>query len=417
MNTTTSRKTLSPRTAYPVVAGLIALALYASGTPSPIYGVYARVWGLSPAVLTLVYAVYAFGVLTTLVVAGRISDDVGRRPVLLTALATIALMTIPFMLARSVAWLLVARAIQGVATGAVMSTASAAMLDLHPRRDPAGVGRANGIVSNVGIGLGVLVSSALVQLAPAPRVLPYAAMLLLVILGWVGVFFMPEPVNGRKRLRLTVERPSVPPVVRRQFLLAALAAVASWSIGGLFLALGPDLTSTILQNDNVLLSGLPIIVLAGVGALSQVFFARIPAWKAASRGSVALATGVLAIVAAAAAGSSPLLFTGSAVAGLGFGLAFTGGLRALTAVIPGEHRAAVMAAFYVVAYVAISIPAVAAGFLTGPLGLDTTFEIFGSMVAVVALVVAVEAWRQRPRVELKSETLPVDRSQRAPVGV
>jgi MFS family permease len=414
---TTSRTTLSPRIAYPIAAALIGLALYASGTPSPIYGVYAQVWGLSPAVLTLVYAVYAFGVLTTLVLAGRISDDVGRRPVLLTAIGTIALMTIPFMLARSVAWLLVARAIQGLATGAVMSTASAAMLDLHPRRDPAGVGRANGIVSNVGIGLGVLVSSALVQLAPAPRVLPYAAMLLLVILGWLGVFFMPEPVKDRKRLRLTVERPSVPPVVRRQFLLAALAAIASWSIGGLFLSLGPDLTSAILQNNNVLLSGLPIIVLAGVGALSQVFFGHIAAWKAASRGSIALALGVVSIVGAAAAGSSVLLFAGSAVAGLGFGLAFTGGLRALTAVIPGEHRAAVMAAFYAVAYTAISVPAVAAGFLTEPLGLNTTFEVFGSIVAAVALVVAVEAWRQRPVVRPKSDALPVDASQSAPVGV
>lgn len=407
---TTSRRTLPPRIAYPVVAGLIGLALYASGTPSPIYGIYAHVWGLSPALLTLVYAVYAFGVLTTLVLAGRISDEVGRRPVLLTALGTIALMTIPFMLARSVGWLLVARAIQGLATGAVMSTASAAMLDLHPRRDPASVGRANGIVSNFGIGLGVLVSSALVQLAPSPRVLPYAAMLLLVIVGWLGVFFMPEPVAERKRLRLTVERPSVPPVVRRQFLLAALAAIASWSIGGLFLSLGPELTSTLLHNNNVLLSALPIIILAAVGSLSQVLFGHVAAWKAASRGSVALAVGVLLIVAAAAADSSPLLFAGSAAAGLGFGLAFMGGLRALTSVIPPEHRAAVMAAFYVVAYIAISVPAVLAGFLDEPLGLRPTFELFGSIVAAVALLVAVEAWRQRP-------TAPRARATATPVAV
>src|SRR6202012_4181022 len=115
------------------------------------------------------------------------------------------------------------------------------------------------------------------------------------VLGWIVFFFMPEPVAERKRLRLRIERPSVPPVVRRQFVLAALAAIASWSIGGLFLSLGPELTSTILSNDNVLVSSLPIIILGAVGALSQVLFGRMPAWKAASRGSVALTAGILAI--------------------------------------------------------------------------------------------------------------------------
>lgn len=400
-----SRRTLSPKIAYPIVAALIGLSLYASGTPSPIYGVYQQDWGLSTVMLTLVYATYAFGVLTTLILAGRISDEVGRRPVLLTALATIALMMIPFMLARSVGWLLVARAIQGLATGAVMSSASAAMLDLHPSRDAASVGRANGIVSNFGMGFGVLVSSVLVQFAPSPRVLPYAAVLLLVLLAWIGVFFIREPVKDRVRPRLKVERPSVPSSVRRQFLLAALAVISSWSIGGLFLALGPELAGTLLHSENVLLSALPVFVLAVAGSLSQVLFGRVPAWKAASVGSIGLSAGVLLIVAAAAADSSVLLFAGSVVAGLGFGLAFMGGLRALSAVIPSEHRASVMSAFYVIAYIALSVPAVLAGVLVEPLGLRPTFEIFGGVDAVVALLVAAEAWRQRP--QLMREPAPV----------
>ena len=56
-----------------------------------------------------------------------------------------------------------------------------------------------------------------------------------------------------------------------------------------------------------------------------------------------------------------------------------------------------MSAFYVVAYLSLSLPAVIAGFVVTPLGLDETFEIFGSVVAVIALLVALEAWRQRPQ--------------------
>ena len=84
------------------------------------------------------------------------------------------------MAADSVVWLFVARGLQGLATGLALGAASAAMLDLHPRRDPAGVGLANGVVSAGGLGLGMLASSAIVELLPAPRVLPYVLLLVAV---------------------------------------------------------------------------------------------------------------------------------------------------------------------------------------------------------------------------------------------
>jgi MFS family permease len=392
-----TRRTLSPRWAYVLVAAVIGLALFASGTPSPLYGVYRQLWGFSPVVLTLVYATYAFGVLTTLVLAGRVSDDVGRRPVLLAALGTLMGSTILFMLADSVLWLFVARAVQGLATGLALGAASAALLDLHPRHDPRGVGLTNGVVSAGGMGLGVLVSSTLVQWLPAPRVLPYVALLLLFALAFAGAKAMPEPVEGRRPLRLTAERPSVPPAVRRPFVLAALGVVSSWTIGGLFLALGPQLGASLFHTTNHLLAGVSVFALAGMGAVAQLLFRRSAPWVGACTGSVALAAGMLIVVAAAATESSALLLIGSLVGGGGFGVAFLGALRALSAAIPSAHRAQVMSAFYVVAYSSISLPAVLAGVLVTPLGLETTFELFGSVIAALALVVSFEAWRTRPR--------------------
>ena len=86
-----------PRLAYALAAAVIGLALFASVTPSPLYGIYSQLWGFSPAVLTLVYGTYAFGVLTTLILAGRLSDEVGRRPVLLVALGTLLATTLIYM--------------------------------------------------------------------------------------------------------------------------------------------------------------------------------------------------------------------------------------------------------------------------------------------------------------------------------
>ncbi|HET6548591.1 MAG TPA: MFS transporter [Solirubrobacter sp.] len=391
-----ARRELSPRLAYGLVVAVIGLALFASGTPSALYATYRELWGFSPVVLTLVYATYAFGVLAALILAGRVSDEWGRRPVLLVSLGTLLGTSVVFMLANSVAWLFVARGVQGLATGLALGAASAALLDLHPRRDPAGAGLANGVVSASGMGLGVLVSSVLVELAPAPRVLPYVALFVLFAIALTGALLMPEPVAERRRPRLTPQRPSVPAAVRRPFVLAALGVVSSWSIGGLFLSLGPQLAASLFGTTNHLVTGLGVFALAGSGAAAQLVFGRSAPWAGAAYGSLALSGGMVLIVLAAAADSAALYWAGAVIGGGGFGVAFLGGLRSLSAVIPPDHRAAVMSAFYIVAYAALSVPAILAGAVVTSLGLQATFELFGSVIAALALVVAFEAWRTRP---------------------
>jgi predicted MFS family arabinose efflux permease len=393
----TTRRTLPPPAAYALVTSVIGLALFASITPSPLYATYRELWGFSPLVLTLVYATYAIGVLVALIVAGRVSDEVGRRPVLLAALGTLMVTTGVFMAAGSVEWLFVARGLQGLATGLALGAASAAMLDLHPRRDPAAVGLANGVLSAAGLGLGMLASATIVELLPAPRVLPYVLLLVLFTVAFAGALLMPEPVDQRSQLRLTPQRPSVPAPVRRAFLLAALAVISSWSIGGLFFSLGPQLSSSLFHSADHLVSGLGVFLLAGSASVAQLAFGRSRPWAGAAGGSLALALGMLLIVAASAADSAALYVAGALIGGAGFGVAFLGALRALSAVIPPENRAAVMSAFYVVAYGSLSLPAILAGVLVTPLGLNTTFEVFGVAVAALALVVAFEAWRTRPQ--------------------
>ena len=393
LTSTDARRTLSPRVAYALVAAVIGLALFASATPSPLYPAYRELWDISPVVMTLVYATYAFGVFTTLTLAGRVSDQVGRRPVLLLALGTLMGATLLFMLADSVGWLFVARAVQGLATGLALGAASAALLDLHPRRDPAGVGLINGVVSAGGMGLGVLVSAAFVDLLPAPRVLPYVV---LFAIAFSGAVWMPEPVATRSQLQLRPQRPGVPPAARPAFLLAALGVTSSWSIGGLLLSLGPQLTQSLFHTTDPLVGGVSVFALAGSAAISPLVFRRTQPWAGATAGSVALATGMVLVVGAASSESSVLYLGGAVVGGAGFGVAFLGALRALSAAIPPAHRGAVMSAFYIVAYSALSLPAILAGVLVTPLGPRPTFEIFGSVIAALALVVAYLAGRTRP---------------------
>lgn len=399
------RRPLSPRMAYALSAAVVGLALFASGTPSPLYGLYDALWGFSTVVLTLVYATYAFGVVAALLVAGRVSDEIGRRPVLLAALSGVAASTVVYMLARSVVWLFVARGLQGLATGVALSAASAALLDLHPRRDPVAAGLSNGVASAGGMALGIFVSSAIVQALPVPRVLPYLVLAVLLVVAILATLRLDDPVSPKPGagVRLTLQRPSVPPPVRRAFLLAALAVTSSWSINGLFLSLGPRLASTLLGTDSVLLTGLVVSALPAAAALSMVLFGRGAPWAAASYGSLVLAAGMGLMVGAVSLGSAWLFVPATVVAGFGFGVAFLGALRSLSAAIPDHRRAAVMSAFYLVAYGALSLPAIAAGLLVAPLGLDPTFEILGAVIAGLALTVAAEALRTRPHAAVATQ--------------
>ncbi|HEY1920969.1 MAG TPA: MFS transporter [Streptosporangiaceae bacterium] len=392
----TRRRTLPHQLAYWHAAVVIGLCLFGSVVPSPLYHLYATLWHFSPVTLTLIYATYAFGVLAALLLTGRVSDQIGRRPVLLAALGTLMVSWVLFIVASSTAWLFVARGVQGLATGAALSAASAALLDLHVRRDPVSVGLANAVASCAGLGLGSLTSAVWVQAGIFPRTVPYVMLLVLFAIALAGAYWMPEPVLSRERFRLTPQRPSVPAGIRHPFLLAGLAVLGSWGIAGLFFSIGAELSAHLFSTTNVIVAGLGGILLTLVAALAQLVFHRVVPWLGASVGSAALAVGMVTIVIATAEDSSVLFVAGASVAGAGFGVSFLSGLRQLTSVIPAEHRASVMSAFYVVAYASLSVPAVIAGLVVTHLGLATTFETFGSLAALVALAMAAEAWRTRP---------------------
>jgi MFS family permease len=365
-------------------------------TPSPLYETHARLWHFSVLSLTLVYATYALGVLLTLLLAGGASDQVGRRPVLLASLGVLMVAAVLYIFADSITWLFVARALQGLATGAALSTASASMLDFHPRRDPTSVGVTNGVVSAAGMGLGTLISAALVLAGTAPRVLPYVVLVVLFGVAFLGAAVISDPVTSRSRLRLAPHKPHIPREVRGPFILAALAVLSSWSIGGLSFSLGPQLSGQLFRSTNSVVSALGIVMLAGAAAFSSLPSRRFGPRSATALGAALLATGMVLIVLAALWASSGYFIAGSVLAGVGFGLAFLGGLRGLITVIPPESRGSVMAAFYIVAYTSLSVPAVLAGVVVPHLGLRTTFEVFGSIVALIALLVTEEALRRSP---------------------
>ncbi len=383
-----SRTSLPLPLAFAAVAAVIGLALFASATPSALYVTYEARWHFSTPVLTLVYGIYAIGVLASLLLAGGLSDQIGRRPVLLSSLAMLLVAMGVFLAARSVAWLFVARALQGIATGAALGAAGAALLELHPRGDTQQASLVNGTVSTMGIGTGALISAVVVQFLPDPRLLPFVIVAVLIVALLVAVRLLPEPVVERRRMTLRPQRPRVPAPARGAFVLAALGVLASWSIGGLYLALGPQLAGMLMHTHGQLAGGVAVCALAVPAGIAQLAGRNLSNRTLTSVGALLLALGMALTAAALSASSAVFFLVSAAIAGVGFGLAFMGALRHLSAAIPDGRRGEVMSAFYVVAYLAISVPAIAAGFAAPHLGLTDTFQVFAVAVVVVALAVA-----------------------------
>lgn len=374
--------------AFAAVAAVVGVGFYASATPSPLYGVYQLRWHFSTPVLSLVYATYALGVLTSLLLIGGISDHTGRRPVLAWSLLALLLSMLVFLAADSVAWLFAARALQGLATGGALGAAGATLIELHPSGDSRRAALVNGVVSLAALAAGAFVSSVLVQFLPAPRVAPFAVVVGLIVLLLPLVGALPESVPADRRPSLRLRRPAVPASARGPFLLAALGVLSSWSVGGLYLALCPPLASHLLGTHHALAGGAAIAAIMTPGALAQFAGRELSNRTLTAVGAMLLAIGMALTTGAVAVGSAVLFLTSSALSGTGLGLVFMGALRHLNGAIPPSRRAEVMSAFYVVGYLSLSLPAIAAGLAASALGLSETFELFSTCVMLLAVVVA-----------------------------
>ncbi len=196
------------------------------------------------------------------------------------------------------------------------------------------------------------------------------------------------------RLRLRPSRPHVPPATRAAFAVAALAVLSSWSVAALLLSLGPQLAARLLATTSALPGGWATLAFAGSAGAAQMAFRGLPARAATVGGSLLLASG-MGVTVASLQGMPAAFFAGLVATGAGFGVVFMGGLRALAAAAPTEDRATVMSAFYVVAYLSLSVPAVLAGLIVTPLGLTRTFRLFGLIVIALALGVGLAAGRMQ----------------------
>jgi hypothetical protein len=252
-----------------------------------------------------------------------------------------------------------------------------------------------GLAPIAGLALGALGSGLLVQYAPDPLHLVYWLLIAVYVAALVAIISMPDLVARRQgwvgslRPRVAVAAPA-----RRAFATMTPVLVAVWAVAGLYLALGPALTISLLGTKDRVLGALVIAVLLGAGTLSASLVRRKAPEAIVVPGSLVLMLGVGLTVGAVASGSGVGLYLGTLIAGLGFGPAFTGAFRSIAALAPPNARAALLAALYVVIYLSFSLPAIAAGIAVSLVGVRPTLYGYGAVVIVLAGATTVALGRQ-----------------------
>ncbi|MFJ6646030.1 MFS transporter [Streptomyces sp. NPDC091290] len=395
-----------------MLASILISLLAASSAPTPLYAIYQQHWGFSPITVTVVFGIYAVAVLLSLLVFGKISDHVGRRPVLLVALLGQALAMVVFAEAGGVNSLLAARVLQGISTGAAVGALGAGMLDIDARRG----GFLNSLTPTLGTAAGALVSALLVQYLPAPTRLVYLVLLAVFVLQALAVLAMGETVSrARGALASMAPEFKLPRSARPAVAIAAPVMFAVWALTGLYAALGPAVIRTLVQSDSVVWGGLPLFVLATSAGLAVLLLRGTPTRRVMFIGIASLIVGVLITLASVSTHGGSLavttFFVGAAISGFGFGAGFQGGIRLVVPLVEPHERAGVLSLLYVICYVGLGVPAVIGGFLVvhGG-GLVPTTREYGGAVVLLALVALTGLLRGGRRVEhtavVRSSDLP-----------
>lgn len=356
--------------------------LAASSAPTPLYHLYQQHLDFSAGMLTLIFGVYALSLLAALLTVGSLSDYLGRKPVIFAALILEMLAMLLFINESSVVWLIVARTLQGFATGMATAVLGAALLDTDHEQGPL----INSLAPLLGMACGAMGCSLLVEFAPFPTQLIYWVLFGAMLLQALLVLRLPEtvsPIAGA--LASLWPTLHVPAQARRALWIALPVDIAVWAMGGFYLSLAPSLVRAATGSTSNLIGGGLVAVLTVSGALMIYGLRHRAADKVLRLGAMLLALGVALILGAVHTASLPLFFVATLIAGSGFGAGFLGAVRSVVPLAQPHERAGLMSAFYVLSYLAFCIPSLLAGTLTRAFGLIATTDGYGASLIVLAL--------------------------------
>jgi len=385
-----------------LIAATFAIAMAFSTVPAPLYPIYQRQDGFTSFTVTIIFAVYAVGVVTSLLLAGHVSDWIGRKRVLLPALGLEAIAALLFLFWPTLPGLLLARLFTGLGVGMITATATAYLLELHAAHRPhAGRGRfelVSAAANLGGLGAGTLVAGALAQFVTAPLRTPYLVFLVLLALSAVAVAAVPETVAAPNLpARYRPQRIRVAADDRLGYATATAGGFVALAVFGLFTSLAPSFVAGALHHPGRLLAGVVAFLVFAAGATAQALAGWLPPGRRLSTALIAETTGLLVLATGMSTASLALFLIGGAIAGGGAGLLFKSAVGAVSGMAAPQWRGEALAGLFLIAYLGLVGPVLGLGIATRYVAATTAMLWFvGALLTVVAGIGLTARANRRP---------------------
>ena len=377
---------LGRRASLIVSALVVAHTLWTSAAPAIAYRLYAQEWHLSHATTTGIFAIYPLTVVLTLILFGGLSDQIGRRAVILLGLSASLAGAVIFALAPDVAWLFAARAAMGLGVGLTAGPSTAAVVEFS--KPEASSARRAALVTTVaqagGFSAALLLGGALAQYAPWPTRLTFWVLAALLSALFAAAWFLPRtaPAASGWQPRL----PQVPSGVRLPFAVASLAMMTAYTHGVLILSLGGQVAHDLIGSSNQLVNGAVLAIFALISGLfaivGRVFAARL----AMALGALASTTGMGLVAVAVIFHNLPIFLLATGTAGAGYSLLFLSALDVINRATRDAERAGVISAVYLLAYLSLGGTAIALGIVANIHGLAVAVNLGTAVIAALSLI-------------------------------
>jgi MFS family permease len=380
------------------VGSMIGVMFMGSTIVTPLYSLYAREFGFSAVVLTLIYAAYVIGNLTSLFFFGGVSDRAGRRRIVLRAMLLAAVSTGIYLFASGTPWLVAARVLSGFAIGLAAGAGTAWIAELDTEADKTRAALVAVVGNFAGVALGPLISGVLAQYAPWPLHLSFAIYIAIVAISAVFIARSPETVNasaaGLGHHRSSI---SIPPSIRARFVAPAVTAFVMFALYGFYFSLAPSVLADSLHEPNRAVGGAVVFELGLASAATIILTRRVASRTCMLLALVLLIPSLVLLIVAQAQGSLPLLLVGTTLSGISGALGYRGSLQVVNQIAPAEHRAGVASAYFLVCFFGNSLPVIAVAVLARAFNSLIADGLFACTLAVLALAAFAVSKLQQPQ--------------------
>ena len=384
------------------VISLVAV-FAAAGSTIPLFNVYRAEEGFTNAGISMTVVAYSIGTIGTLLVLGRLSNHVGRRPAALVSLTLLVLGCVVLLNVHSIGVLITGRLLMGLGAGIASSSLAAYIVDTAPRRPAWLASVASSQTVMLGLAMGAVASGALVQFGPWPRQLIFLVAIALLVVSAVLIILSPETVTPTpfawRSLRPSVR---VPARVRRLLPVAAAVILPTWATGAFYQAFVPALVEDQLHTTSPLLVGLVFASYMAPSAVGAPLGHRFKPATAQRIGMTGFFIGWVGIIAANATGTLPVFFAATVVAGVSQGIAISSVARGLLYGSSIADRAPIFAVVYLLSYSGATVPSLIAGQLSTVFAVSQ-IAIGYAVLALIGTVFTVIRARN-PQAEMVSST-------------